>query len=140
MIESIILAALRPLQSVINTLVVRITSCENRHGISFEVTTLKAEVADLINDTNYINSTNISSLIRRVHALDAHETLGIPSATTGDTQRDGTADDELEAGNDDESTVVQKEERISGNLMGDILQHVHHTSSAGDIHNSPQRI
>ena len=54
----------------IATLVVRITTCENIKGISSEVASLKAKVANLRNDVDYLKSTDISFLLGRLDDLD----------------------------------------------------------------------
>uniref|UniRef100_M1DQQ3 Putative plant transposon protein domain-containing protein n=1 Tax=Solanum tuberosum TaxID=4113 RepID=M1DQQ3_SOLTU len=89
MIKGAILAALTPLKSSVEPLTVRFTASESRQGESFEVTVLKAEVADLRKDIDYRKYTNFSTLIGKADNLDAPDI----SVTTGDLHRDAIVDE-----------------------------------------------
>ncbi|KAG5611583.1 hypothetical protein H5410_022864 [Solanum commersonii] len=132
MIESAILATLTSLQTFVDALMVRVTTCESRQGKSSEVSALQVEVANLRKDVDYLKSTNFGSLIERANDLDAPESSGILPATTRDVQRGGTADDDSDAGTDEEllaafekEMVESREERIFRDLpdlIGIVMQ------------------
>ena len=112
MIESAILAALTSLRGSIDDLATRVASCESRQGETSEVLALKAEVADLRKDVDYLKTTNFGLLIRGADDKDFPETSGIPPATTGDVQRGGTAYDDSDAEIDEELIAVHEEEMM----------------------------
>ncbi|KAK4737887.1 hypothetical protein R3W88_001584 [Solanum pinnatisectum] len=112
MIEAAILDALTHLQISIDTLTTRVEACESRQRETSEVTALKAEVADLRKDVDYLKSTDFTSLLEAADDLDAPE---IPLATTKDVYRDEAAVDESDAKTDDKLIEIRKES-IYGNL------------------------
>ncbi|XP_049406132.1 uncharacterized protein LOC125869731 [Solanum stenotomum] len=106
MIKSAIHSALTPLQTSIDTLTTRVEVCECRHGETSEITTLKAEVADLRKDVDYLKFTDFTSLLKATDDLDALKTSKIPPATTGDVHRDDVAVNKLDAETDEEKIEV----------------------------------
>ncbi|XP_049364535.1 uncharacterized protein LOC125829341 [Solanum verrucosum] len=102
MINSVILVALTPLRASIDDLAARIAACESRQGETFEVSVVKAEVADLRKDVDYLKFTKFTSLMRGTDDEDAPETSEIPPATTGDAQRGSTTYEESDAEIDEE--------------------------------------
>jgi len=76
---------------------------------------LKAEVADLRKDINYLKSTDFTSLSEVVDDVDTLETSEIHLASTGDVHRDGAAVNELEAETGEELIEI-REESIYGDL------------------------
>ncbi|XP_049370107.1 uncharacterized protein LOC125835012 [Solanum verrucosum] len=115
MIESAIIVALTPLQTSIDTLTTRVEACEDKQGETSEVTTLKAVVANLRNDVDYLKSTDFTSLLEATDDVDAPDTSKIPLTTTIDIHRDGTTINESEAEIEDELIEI-REERIYGDL------------------------
>ncbi|KAG5576214.1 hypothetical protein H5410_056348 [Solanum commersonii] len=81
-----------------------------------EVTTLKAEVANLRKDVDYLKSIDFTSLLEVANDMDAPATSEIPSATIGDIHRDDIAVDELKAVTDKEHIEV-REKSIYGGLL-----------------------
>ncbi|XP_049373420.1 uncharacterized protein LOC125838397 [Solanum verrucosum] len=115
MIESVILAALIPLRTSIDTLTVRVETCESRHGETSEITALQADVAYRMKDVDYLKSTDFTSLLEAAYDVDALETFEIPLATTREVYWNGIAADESEAETDEEQIEVW-EESIYGDL------------------------
>uniref|UniRef100_M1D9I9 Polyprotein protein n=1 Tax=Solanum tuberosum TaxID=4113 RepID=M1D9I9_SOLTU len=90
---------------------------------------MKAEVADLQKDVDYLKFTDFISLLEAADDVDTPETFVIPLDTTGDVHRDGIVADESEAKIDEEQIEVQ-EEIIYGDLLDldeTIVQSVIHT-------------
>ncbi|KAG5630441.1 hypothetical protein H5410_002158 [Solanum commersonii] len=78
-------------------------------GETFEVTTLKVEVVDLIKDVEYLKSTIFTSLLEAADDLDAPDTSKIPPATTRDVHRDDATVDESDAETEEEQIEMQEE-------------------------------
>uniref|UniRef100_M1DJC5 Putative plant transposon protein domain-containing protein n=1 Tax=Solanum tuberosum TaxID=4113 RepID=M1DJC5_SOLTU len=97
MIDNAILAALTPLRASVDDLATRVIACEIRRGETSRVSALKAEVDELRKDVDYLKATDFTSLMRDADDEDDPETLGIPSATTGDVQGDDTTYAESDA-------------------------------------------
>ncbi|KAG5599642.1 hypothetical protein H5410_031012 [Solanum commersonii] len=107
MIESAICTALTPPpQTSIDTVTTRVEACENRQGETSEVMTLKAKVADLRKDVDYIKSTGFTLLLQAADDLDTPETSEIPPATTRDIHRDDATVDESDAETNEEQITV----------------------------------
>ncbi|KAG5580867.1 hypothetical protein H5410_051494 [Solanum commersonii] len=90
-------------------------ACESRQEETSEVTALKAEVADLRKDVDYLKSTNFTSLLEADDDVDTPETSKIPLATTEDVHRDDATVDESKTETDDEQIEIRKES-IYGDL------------------------
>ncbi|XP_049349137.1 uncharacterized protein LOC125813719 [Solanum verrucosum] len=86
----------------------RVTACESRQGETSEVTTLRAEVADLRKDVDYLKSTDFTSLLEVVDDMDDPETSEIPPVTTGDVHRVEAEVDELDVGTDTEQREIHE--------------------------------
>uniref|UniRef100_M1DIJ4 Polyprotein protein n=1 Tax=Solanum tuberosum TaxID=4113 RepID=M1DIJ4_SOLTU len=112
MIDSAILAALTPLRASVDDMATKVTTCESRQGETSEVLALKAKVADLRKDVDYLKSIDFTSLMWGEDDEDAPETSGIPSATTGDVQRGGTTYEESDAETEEELITVHEEEMM----------------------------
>ncbi|KAG5610625.1 hypothetical protein H5410_021906 [Solanum commersonii] len=108
-IEAAILDALTPLQTSIDTLTMRVEDCENRQGATSDVLALKAEVADLRKDEDYLKSTDFTSLIQAADDMDDPDTSGIPPNSTGDAHRDEAVVKESDAETDEEQIGLQEE-------------------------------
>ncbi|KAG5631886.1 hypothetical protein H5410_003603 [Solanum commersonii] len=108
MIEATILLALTPLGAFVDNLTVRVTTCESRQGDSSKVMTLRAEVADLRKDVDYLKSIDFTTLFKATETEDAPATSDIPSITTGDVQMDDIATDESEAETDEEQIEIRE--------------------------------
>ena len=90
MIRIIICDALTNLHDYMDTLTMRVTTCDTRQGATSKVMTSIVEVPNLRKNVNYLKSIDISLLIGRVDDLGALQTLGISLATIGDVQRHST--------------------------------------------------
>uniref|UniRef100_M1DRB0 Polyprotein protein n=1 Tax=Solanum tuberosum TaxID=4113 RepID=M1DRB0_SOLTU len=93
----------------LDDLATRDTVCERSQGETSDVSSLKAEVADLRKDVDYLRSTDFTLLMRGEDDEDAPETSGMPPATTRDVQKGGIAYEELNAETDEELIVAHNE-------------------------------
>uniref|UniRef100_M1DKR7 Polyprotein protein n=1 Tax=Solanum tuberosum TaxID=4113 RepID=M1DKR7_SOLTU len=71
-------------------------------GETPEVSTLKAEIAELKKDATYLKDTDFTTLIQGADEKDAPEISRIPPATTGDMLRDDARHAESETETDEE--------------------------------------
>ncbi|XP_049359164.1 uncharacterized protein LOC125823827 [Solanum verrucosum] len=106
------LAQLTDMRTSVDELTVRVTACERKQGETSEMTALKAEVADLRKDVDYLKSMDFNSLIGAANDEDTLETSMIPPATTEDLQGDGIADEESDAETDKEQMAMHDDEMI----------------------------
>uniref|UniRef100_M1DWV0 Polyprotein protein n=1 Tax=Solanum tuberosum TaxID=4113 RepID=M1DWV0_SOLTU len=104
--------ALTPLRASVDDLATRVTTCGSRQGETSEVSTLKAEMADLRKDVEYLKSTDFTSLMRGADNENAPKTSGIPLATTRDVHRGGIAYEESDAETDEELIALHHEEMM----------------------------
>ncbi|XP_049385472.1 uncharacterized protein LOC125849431 [Solanum stenotomum] len=102
MVERDILAALTPLRVSIDTLTARVETYKSLQGATSEVTSLRAEVANLRKDVDYLKSTDFTSLFELTEDRNALTISKMPPATTRDVPIDNIATDESEAETDEE--------------------------------------
>ncbi|KAG5619769.1 hypothetical protein H5410_004987 [Solanum commersonii] len=91
---------------------VAVPSCEHRQGKSSEVTTLKAEVANMIKDIDYLKSTDFNSLLKAANDVNAQHSSEIPPITTKNMSRDDVVVHESE--------IETDEEQIEVSIYGDL--------------------
>ncbi|KAG5599366.1 hypothetical protein H5410_030736 [Solanum commersonii] len=120
-IGSAILTALNTLRTTIDNLTARVSTCESRQGETPKVSPLKAEMAEFKKVVAYFKATNFTTLMRGGDDKNAPETLGIPSATTGNVQRDDAGYAELETETDEEQ-VAMRDEVVSESQEGSIFR------------------
>ncbi|KAG5576653.1 hypothetical protein H5410_056787 [Solanum commersonii] len=79
-------------------------------GETFEVTDLKAEVADLRKDMDYLKSSDFTSLLEVADDVDSLTTSKIPPTTTGDIHRDVMAAEDRDVETDEEQIDLRDAE------------------------------
>uniref|UniRef100_M1DQR7 Polyprotein protein n=1 Tax=Solanum tuberosum TaxID=4113 RepID=M1DQR7_SOLTU len=110
MIKSAIAAALAPLQTSIDALTLKVTTCERRQGRSSEVSALQADVASLRRDVDYLKSIDFNDLMIATEDRDAP---GEAAAADADAETD------------EELTAAKEEQNIFGNLSDLVGTFVH---------------
>uniref|UniRef100_M1DPF7 Polyprotein protein n=1 Tax=Solanum tuberosum TaxID=4113 RepID=M1DPF7_SOLTU len=83
MIESDMAVALVPLHAFIDTLTLRVTSCESRQGLQSKITALRADIVGLHQDVDYLMSVDFNNLMRMADE-GGSPANSIPPTTTRD--------------------------------------------------------
>lgn len=85
---------------------------------------MKAEVADLRKDIDYLKFTDFTSLIQAANDMDAPETSGSPPNTIGDAHQNELDVGESDAETDEDQIGVHEENifRDSLDLAGTVVQ------------------